>query len=103
MGKDGEWSGLLKLPVEVIISQLRIELGQQASYISELEDKLKEQEGKNIKQSKLEHLEKENLRISKLLSDALNRLGDLGVRNKSLESELFKLLKEKNEKTITGS
>lgn len=34
--KDKEWSGLLKIPNEVIIKELRIELGQINSIIDEL-------------------------------------------------------------------
>lgn len=44
MAKDNEVHGLLKLPDEVVIKQLRQELGEQASYIDELEDRLKRYE-----------------------------------------------------------
>lgn len=68
MAKDKEWSGLLKIPTELVISQLRIELGKQASYITELEDLVKkvkaENERKEIKQTKLDDLE---LKYSKAL------------------------------------
>ena len=99
MGKDSEWSGLLKLPAEVIISELRVKLGQQASYITELEDKLKEREKKEVKQSKLDHLEKENARLTQRLTDAHNRLSDVGQLSRRLEKQLLNLIKEQNEKT----
>lgn len=96
MAKDKEWSGLLKLPSEVIISELRVKLGQQEAYIAELEDKLKVKELKDIKQSKLEHLEKENKRLDTIIKDLENRLGDYGKSYRRLENDLLKLLKEKN-------
>lgn len=99
MAKDQEWSGLLKIPAEAIISELRVKSGQQAAYIAELEDKLKEREVKNIKLTKLEHLEKENARLTALLLDTQNRVSDLGKRNQLLEAELLKQLKQNNGKT----
>jgi hypothetical protein len=39
--KDNEIHDLLKIPDSVIISELRIELGKQASYIQELEDEIR--------------------------------------------------------------
>ena len=96
MAKDSEWSGLLKIPAEVVISELRVKLGQQAAYIAELEDKLKEREIKTVKQTKLDHLESEVKRLTQKLTDAQNRLGDIGRRNQRLESELLKHLKQKN-------
>lgn len=96
MAKDKEWSGLLKLPSEVIISELRVKLGQQEAYIAELEDRLKGQEIKAVKQSKLEHLEKENKRLDTIIKDLENRLGDYGKAYRRLENDLLKFLKEKN-------
>ncbi len=92
--KDKEWSGLMKIPDEVVIRELRIRLGQQEAYIAELEDKLKEKESKAVKQTKLEHLENLNANLTAKLADAQNRLGDLGLRNKRLEAELLQLLKQ---------
>lgn len=48
MAKDNEVHGLLKLPDEVVIKQLRQELGVQNSYIAELEDEITEHK-ENIK------------------------------------------------------
>ena len=97
--KDAEWSGLMKIPDEVVISELRIKVGQLESYVEELEEQVKERALKTVKLTKLEHLERDNERLRALLMDAQNRLGDLGKRNQRLEAELFKHLKEQNEKT----
>lgn len=100
MAKDEEWSGLLKIPAEVVISELRVKLGVQDSYIGELEHKLKQREPKDVKESKLLHLEKEVERLELKLKDAESRLGDMGRRNRTLENQLLNLLKEKqNAKT----
>jgi phosphoribosylanthranilate isomerase len=97
--KDSEWSGLMKIPDEVLISQLRIKVGQLESYVQELEEQVKEKVLKTVKITKLEHLERDNERLKALLMDTRNRLGDLGSRNQRLEKELFKHLKQQNEKT----
>jgi BMFP domain-containing protein YqiC len=97
--KDAEWSGLMKIPDEVLISQLRIKVGQLESYVQELEEQVKEKVLKTVKITKLEHLERDNERLKALLIDTRNRLGDLGARNQRLEKELFKHLKQNNEKT----
>ena len=97
--KDAEWSGLMKIPDEVVISELRIKVGQLESYVEELEEQVKERALKTVKLTKLEHLERDNERLRTLLMDAQNRLGNLGKRNQRLETELFKHLKQQNEKT----
>jgi hypothetical protein len=99
MAKDSEWSGLLKVPSEVVISELRIKLGQQNAYISELEDKVKALEGRKIKETKLLHLESEVTRLTAKLKDSQNRLVDVSQRNRILETEILKQLKKDNEKT----
>ena len=99
MVKDSERSGLLKVPSEVIISELRIKLGQQNAYISELEDKIKVLEGRKIKETKLIHLEDEVARLTAKLKDSQNRLVELSQRNRILETEILKQLKKNNGKT----
>jgi hypothetical protein len=99
MAKDQERLGLLKIPSEVVISELRIKLGQQNAYVSELEDKLKAVEKRKIKETKLQHLESEVSRLSEKLKDTENRLRDVLQRNRVLEAELLKQLKKQNEKT----
>lgn len=99
MAKDQERLGLLKIPSEVVISELRIKLGQQNAYVSELEDKLKAVEKRKIKETKLQHLESEVSRLSEKVKDTENRLRDVLHRNRVLEAELLKQLKKQNEKT----
>lgn len=99
MAKDEEWSGLLKIPAEVVISELRVKVGQLESYIAELEDKIKEIDVKNIKLTKLEHLENDNKRLKEKLEDTSNKLADSNSRIRRLETEILKLVKEKNGKT----
>jgi hypothetical protein len=99
MAKDQERLGLLKIPSEVVISELRIKLGQQNAYVSELEDKLKAVEQRKIKETKLQHLESEVSRLSEKVKDTENRLRDVLQRNRFLEAELLKQLKKQNEKT----
>ena len=61
--KDKEVHGLLKIPSEVVISQLRVELGKAESRIQELTDALKtiksQIDNKKIKETRLAHLEQE--------------------------------------------
>jgi type IV secretory pathway VirB4 component len=95
MKKDKEWSGLLKIPSEIIISELRLTIGQQISYIQELEDKLKDKEIKNVKLTKLEHLEKDKERLTKIIRDYENKVYKLNNKIKILEKELLNFLKEK--------
>jgi hypothetical protein len=99
MSRDTEWSGLLKIPAEIVITELRVKLGAQDSYIAELEYKLKEREPKDVKESKLLHLEKDVERLELKLKEAESRLGDMGKKNRILESQLFNILKQQNAKT----
>lgn len=39
--KGKEWSGLMKVPDEIVIKQLRKDLGAANAYIEELEDRIK--------------------------------------------------------------
>ena len=84
--KDQEWSGLMKIPDEIIISELRIEIGKLKSYIDELDYTLQDKEAKNIKQTKLDHLNAE-------LIDCKDRMVALNKRNEILQKEIMQLLK----------
>jgi hypothetical protein len=84
--KDQEWSGLMKIPDEIIISELRIEIGKLKSYIDELDYTLQDKEAKNIKQTKLDHLNDE-------LIDCKDRIVSLNRRNEVLQKEIMQLLK----------
>jgi hypothetical protein len=71
MKKDREVHGLMKIPAEVIISQLRLELGKANAMIVELEERLDELGGlKDIKaqhldclERRIKNLEKENEKL----------------------------------------
>lgn len=70
--KDKEWSGLMKLPSEAIISELRILLGESKSVIDELEYKYESLsslhidlvKSYNIKENEIKRL-KEDIEILK--------------------------------------
>lgn len=72
MKKDREVHGLMKIPAEVIISQLRLELGKANAMIIELEERLDELGGlKDIKaqhldclERRIKNLEKENEKLN---------------------------------------
>lgn len=106
MAKDEEWSDLLKLPAEVIIKELRIELGKQNAYIEELKENLKEEKNKAnervIKLTKLEHLEKENNRLTLLLEQARDRIKAFNLKNTYLTNQLLTLLKKDNNENTIG-
>ena len=42
MNKSQEWSGLLKVPDNILLKDALVEIGKLTSYIQELEHKLKE-------------------------------------------------------------
>ena len=42
MNKSQEWSGLLKIPDNILLKDALVEIGKLTSYIQELEHKLKE-------------------------------------------------------------
>lgn len=74
--KDDERHGLLKIPDEVIIKELRVELGKANSYIHELEDenmKLKiipPEEKKKIRKGKIfDEYKKEIIKLNKIISN----------------------------------
>lgn len=70
MLKGKDIHGLLKLPDEVIIKQLRTELGSQASYILELEDRLGIYDKMSVEELKTikfdNKIKQKNLEISNL-------------------------------------
>ena len=91
--KDKQWSGLIKVPAEEIIKELRLELGKANAYISELEFKLKEFEELKAKKENLERLkalETELSRVKKKLDDTRNRLADSEKVRDHFKKELFK-------------
>jgi hypothetical protein len=97
--KDTEWSGLEKIPDELLIQTLRVELGKQNAYVIELEEavKLKQSEKEavimkmNYKNSMLDK-EIEKLKLAN--KDNLNKVIDLTKRNELLHKQLMQLLKQ---------
>lgn len=94
--KDKQWSGLMKVPAEEIIKELRLELGKANAYISELEFKLVEFESLKTKKENIERLkalETELSRVKKKLDDTRNRLADSEKIRDHFKKELFKSMK----------
>jgi len=96
MGKDKEWSGLMKVPAEEIIKELRMELGKANAYIAELESivndyKILDTKKENI--VRLKALETELSRVKSKLDDTRNRLADSEKIRDHFKKELFKSIK----------
>jgi hypothetical protein len=97
--KDTEWSGLEKIPDELLIQTLRIELGKQNTYVIELEEvvKLKQSEKEAIIMKmnyKNSLLSKEIEKLNLTDKDNLNKIVDLTKRNELLHKQLMQLLKQ---------
>lgn len=97
--KDKEWSGLEKVPDELLIQTLRIELGKQNAYIAELEEtvnlKAAEKEAVAMKMNyKVSTLDKEIEKLNLIVKDQLNKIVDLTKRNELLHKQLMQLLKQ---------
>lgn len=97
--KDKEWSGLEKVPDELLIQTLRIELGKQNAYIVELEETVKlkqsEKEAMTMKMNyKVSTLDKEIEKLKLMVKDQLNKIVDLTKRNELLHKQLMQLLKQ---------
>jgi hypothetical protein len=97
--KDKEWSGLEKLPDELLIKTLRTELGKQNAYIVELEDtvKLERTNQHDLFLKKNDQIAELTVSIEKLQlvsKDQLNRIVDLTKRNELLHKQLMQLLKQ---------
>lgn len=97
--KDNEWSGLEKVPDELLIQTLRIELGKHNAYIVELEETVKlkqsEKEAVIMKMNyKISTLDKEIEKLNLIVKDQLNKIVDLTKRNELLHKQLMQLLKQ---------
>ena len=104
MSKDEEWSGLLKVPDEIIIKQLRedikelkIAAGQSQAYIDELEYKIQQLKEEEIKNKQVVALEKSNVQLRLKLADKENRIVDLTQKTERLQKELLQFFKTKNQ------
>lgn len=91
--KDEEWSGLLKIPKEEVIKQLRIELGKSNSYIQELENKLKSIPSKNIKEAHLKDLKRQIESLTNKLNSTRDSLVKANKQNELLQKQLLKTYK----------
>lgn len=89
--KDREWSGLLKIPAEEVIKELRIKLGEANSFISELEDKLKEYTGRQVKEQTLISLEGRINNLEKQLEKSRKEFNKVVEHNIRLQKQLFKI------------
>lgn len=89
--KDQEWSGLLKIPSEEVIKELRIKLGQANSCITELEDKLKEYTGRYIKEQTFISLEGRVKKLEKQLEQSRKECNKVVEHNLRLQKQLFKM------------
>ena len=86
--KDDEIYGLLKIPDEVIIKELRLELGKATSYIQELE-----QENKRLKDESPE--EKKAIRKEKIFNEYRDKVTQL--------QRIIARLKKENEQLLIKS
>lgn len=91
--KDKEWSGLLKIPSEEVIKELRIELGKANAYIKELEDKINSLSGKEIKQQTFINLDGRVKNLEKQLNASRKECNKVVEHNLRLQKQLFILLK----------
>jgi len=89
--KDQEWSGLMKVPDYEVIKQLRIKLGKSNSYISELEDKLKEYTGRKVKEETFISLEGRINNLEKQLEKSRKECNKVVEHNIRLQKQLFKI------------
>lgn len=113
MAKDNEVHGLLKLPDEVVIKQLRQELGVQNSYIAELEDEITEHK-ENIKLLSnqiseiigldLVELKQVKKQFNKELM-LLNRQNEVAKKDKTIKelSTQIRILKDENDYLMVKS
>lgn len=98
MSKDKPIYGLDKLPDEILIKHLRVELGKLSSYIEELEHKLKAKEPKEVKESRLEHLNNRIANLEKELEKSRDRNRELMRKVNNFEREALERMKrDRNE------
>lgn len=89
--KDREWTGLLKIPSEEVIKELRIKLGQANSYIIELEDKLKDYSRRQVKEQTFISLEGRIKNLEKQLEQSRKECNKVVEHNLRLQKQLFKM------------
>lgn len=88
--KDKEWTGLLKIPSEEVIKELRIELGKANAYINELEHRLNSLGGlKEIKAQHLDSLERRIKNLEKKLEKSRKECNEVVAHNLRMQKQLF--------------
>lgn len=80
MDKAKEVHGLMKIPDSVLISELRIEIGKQAAYIQELEDRIRFLTSEETD-------EKRAIRREKVFDEYRGRIRELEKRVQRLRSD----------------
>lgn len=91
MDRHKEVHGLLKLPDSVIISELRVEIGKQAAYIEELEDRIKFLTSEETE-------EKRAIRREKIFDEYRGRIRELEKRVQRLRGDNEYLITKLNAK-----
>ena len=100
--KDKEVHGLMKIPSEVLIKELRIELGKANSYIKELEERLDSLGGlKEIKKTHLECLERTIVNLEKKLNKSRKECNEVVEHNLRMQKQLYDLYKIKTDETTS--
>ena len=89
--KDKEVHGLMKLPNEVVIEQLRLELGKANAYISEMEEKLSDS-GNKIKKQTLLCLESRIKNLEKKISNLKKEFEEVSLQKDMLQSKIYDIM-----------
>jgi hypothetical protein len=89
MRKDKEVHGLMKIPEEAVISELRIELGKAKCYIQELEEKIKLLSGREIKQQTFDCLSGRIKNLEKELEKSRKECNKVVAHNLRMQKQLF--------------
>ena len=87
--KDKEKYGLLKIPSEAVIKELRIELGKTKAYIEELKDTMKLINSKEFKVQTLINLEGRVKNLEKELEKSRKECNRVVQENIRMKKQLF--------------
>jgi hypothetical protein len=87
--KDKENYGLLKIPEEAVIKELRIELGKTKAYIEELKDTIKLINSKEVKVQTLISLEGRVKNLEKELEKSRKECNRVVEQNIRMRKQLF--------------
>jgi threonine dehydrogenase-like Zn-dependent dehydrogenase len=87
--KDKENYGLLKIPEEAVIKELRIELGKTKAYVEELKDAIKLINSKEVKVQTLISLEGRVKNLEKELEKSRKECNRVVEQNIRMRKQLF--------------